>query len=408
MVPDERSSRAATCPVLTAADETGGKSSRADGPLHLPVHPDCAEPYPPIPVSLPSVPTRRWPAVPERHWFWMLQIAGWTLITPMMFLATRNAFNDPKQAAVLTAIRILSGFTITSLILRPIYRGLRSGHWPLLVQGMFIFLLCGLIAFADVELSDALANRLLGAGILTWTPWIAQAVLYTRWMVFLVWSLLYFGLSYWRSIQMHQMKLLEKEAANRQSELQLLRAQINPHFLFNALNTTLAEKEDPAKVELIVQALAEYLRFSMTQGDSLTPITVELEALQNYLRVEKCRFEEDLEIEVDVAPDAAGTPVPTSLVQPLIENAIKFGRLTSPLPLRVRIGARRDASHLHLEVANSGAWVPEGTGTGIGLANLRRRLSLLVGDTATLTTSVRDGWVHAAVHVPVPATRGNR
>lgn len=377
-------------------------------PPHLPVHPDCVEPYPPTPVSFPSVPKPRWPAVSERHWFWMLQIAGWTLITPMMFLATRNAFTDPRQAAVLTTIRILSGFTITSLILRPIYHRLRSGQWHLLVQGIIIFLICGLIAFLDVELSDSLANRLLGAGILTWTPWIAQAVLYTRWMVFLVWSLLYFGLSYWRSIQSQQMKLLETEAANRRAELQLLRAQINPHFLFNALNTTLAEKEDPAKVELIVQALAEYLRFSMTQGDGLAPLAVELEALQNYLRVEKFRFEEDLQIEIDVAPDAAGTPVPTSMVQPLIENAIKFGRLTSPLPLRVWIGARRDASHLHLEVANSGAWVAEGSGTGIGLANLRRRLSLILGNTATLTTSVRDGWVHAAIRVPVTALGGIR
>ena len=336
----------------------------------------------------------------------MLQFAGWTLITPMMFLATRNAFEDPKQAAVLTTIRILSGFTITSLILRPIYRGLRSGHWPLPVQGLIVFLLCGLVSSVDVGLADALADWLMGAGILKWAPGIGQGILYTRWMLLLVWSLLYFGLSYWRSIQVQQMKLLETEAANRRAELQLLKAQISPHFLFNALNTTLAEKEDPAKVELIVQALAEYLRFSMTQGDGLAPLAVELEALQNYLRVEKCRFEEDLEIEIDIAPDAAGTPVPTSLVQPLIENAIKFGRLTSPLPLRIRIGARRDASHLHLEVANSGVWVPEGTGTGIGLANLRRRLALILGDTATLTTAVRDGWVHTAVRVPVPAPWG--
>lgn len=392
----------------TAADETGGKSSGAAAPLHLPVHQDCAEPYPPISVSLPSVPKPRWPAVSERHWFWMLQIAGWTLITPLLFLATRNAFSDPRQAVVLSAIRIVSGVAITSLILRPIYRRLRSGHWPLPVQGLIVFVLCGLISSVDVKLSDALADRLLGAGILKWAPGIGQGILYARWMLLLVWSLLYFGLSYWRSIQVQQMKLLETEAANRRAELQLLRAQINPHFLFNALNTTLAEKEDPAKVELIVQALAEYLRFSMTQGDGLAPLAVELEALQNYLRVEKFRFEEDLEIEIDVAPDAAGTPVPTSLVQPLIENAIKFGRLTSPLPLRVRIGARRDASQLHLEVANSGAWVPEGSGTGIGLANLRRRLSLILGDAATLTTSVRDGWVHAAIRVPVPAPGGIR
>ena len=345
----------------------------------------------------------RWLDIAERHSFWTLQFAGWGLATPMVFVSIRSAFAAPQQAAILTAIRILSGLLITSFVMRPVYRRLRSLDWPLPVQGMIVFVLCGTIASIDIEASDVLADRLRQAAIRNWAPGIWSAVLYTRWMVYLVWSLLYFGIGYWRSFQGQQLKLLQTEAANRQAELQLLRAQINPHFLFNALNTTLAEKDDPAKVELIVQALAEYLRFSMKQGDGLAPLGIELEALQNYLRVEKFRFEEELQIEIDVPREAAEIPVPTSLIQPLVENAIKFGRLTSPLPLRLRVGARRDPDSLHLEVANSGSWVPEGStnGTGIGLANLRRRLALVLGDSATLTASARDGWVHVGIRVPV-------
>jgi len=371
--------------------------------LDLSVHLTFRTSYPRLPVAQNPEIKSRWLDMAERHWFWTLQLAGWGFATPMVFASIRAAFAAPQQAAIMTAIRILSGFLITSLLLRPVYRRLRSLDWPLPMQGLVVFVLCGTIAYIDIEASDVLADRLRQAAIRNWAPGIWSAVLYTRWMVYLVWSLLYFGIGYWRSIQKHQMKLLETEAANRQAELQLLRAQINPHFLFNALNSTLAEKDDPAKVELIVQALAEYLRFSMQQDDGLAPLGVELEALQNYLRVEKFRFEEDLQIEIDVPRDAAEIPVPTSLIQPLVENAIKFGRLTSPLPLRLRIGAHRDPGTLHLEVANTGSWVPEGStnGTGIGLANLRRRLALILGDAATLTTSTRDGWVHVGIRVPV-------
>ena len=321
----------------------------------------------------------------------------------MVFLSIRPAFADPREAALLTGVRIIAGVVLTSFLLRPVYRHLRSGHWSLPVLGLIVFVVCGVTSYFDIEASDILIERLQKSAVRNWAPGLGQAILYTRWMLFLVWSLLYFGIGYWRSIQKQQVKLLEIESANRQAELQLLRAQINPHFLFNALNTTLAEKEDPEKVELIVQALAEYLRFSMKQGDGLAPLGVELEALQSYLRVEKFRFEQDLLIEIDVTREAAGTPVPTSLVQPLVENAIKFGRMTSPLPLRLRIGARRDHDALHLDVANSGTWVPEGStnGTGIGLANLKRRLALILGDTAALTTTSRDGWVQVGVRVPV-------
>lgn len=204
------------------------------------------------------------------------------------------------------------------------------------------------------------------------------------------------------------MKLLETEAANRRAELHLLKTQINPHFLFNALHTTLAEKDDPVKVELIVQSLAKYLRFSMKQGDAPHPSPWSWRPSRTTSGWRRSGSRRIWRSSSTSPLDAAGTPVPTSLVQPLLENAIKFGRLTSLLPLRVRIGARSDADHLHLEVANSGAWVPEGSGTGIGLANLRRRLSLVLGGTATLTTSVRDSWVHAAIRVPVPALEGIR
>ena len=186
---------------------------------------------------------------------------------------------------------------------------------------------------------------------------------------------------------------------------------MQPHFLFNALTAVMAVSNDKEKVENLTQSLADYLRFSLSKrNDDYASLGEELDALENYLHVEKIRFAEKLQCRIDADQEARASTVPSHLVQPLLENAIKYGQQTSPMPLSIRIEARSTGDHLHLTVENTGSWVEpsaspqdqgRGTGLGMGISNLRRRLQLLTGDRATLTHELSPPWVRAMVTLPI-------
>jgi LytS/YehU family sensor histidine kinase len=132
-----------------------------------------------------------------------------------------------------------------------------------------------------------------------------------------------------------------------------------------------------------------------------------MRAAEHYLAVEKIRFEDDLEVDVEVGAEAERLPVPAFLVLPLVENAVKHGQRTSPSPLRIRVAGRcPDADTLALEVANTGHWrddarAPDGTDTG--LDNVRTRLRTRYPDRHRLTTTVDDGWVRVRIEIDNPA-----
>ena len=222
-----------------------------------------------------------------------------------------------------------------------------------------------------------------------------------RSMVLLLWFVLYFGI---KSLK----RFLEVEREFQKAEVRLLRSQMNPHFLFNALTTIMAVRRDEAKVELVTQSLADYLRFSLQQEQqeqnevAAHPLGDEITALENYLRVEKVRFSDDLEWSIDAEADALRTLVPSALVQPLLENAIKYGQDTGPRPLRVSITAKVVQGNLQLEVCNSGYWVERDLthSGGVGLKNLRRRLELIYGHAATLDIRHTPSIVKVCVSLP--------
>jgi hypothetical protein len=330
--------------------------------------------------------------------FWPLQIGGWglTFLVPLLFQMT-GSVTDPSVLCYGIA-RPLNGFLIT-LALRPCcsWALARFGKRWLLVP---VIILVSLVV-SYVELMGV--DRLVLACGLPAVPketWIA--IYFIRVATFMIWLLLYFGI---KSIKHHA--AIEREF--QQSELKLLRSQVNPHFLFNALATIMAVRKDEELVSQVTQSLADYLRFSLAQESQdqfQHPLGQELSALENYLRVEKIRFQEKLETRIEVSGEACAAHVPAALIQPLLENAIKYGQQTSPPPLCIAIEARLSEGRLLLMVENTGRWVdPHGSGsTGLGIANLRKRLHLLYGDQAQLTLDHTATAVRAQVSLPVSGT----
>jgi LytS/YehU family sensor histidine kinase len=199
---------------------------------------------------------------------------------------------------------------------------------------------------------------------------------------------------------------VELSRRHQKSELALLRSEMQPHFLFNALTAVMAVSDNKEKVEELTQSLADYLHFSLSKSnDDISPLGDELDALENYLHVEKIRFAENLIYQIDADQEARAFMVPSQLVQPLLENAIKYGQQTSPMPLSIRIQTQLTGEILHLVVENSGSWVDpsasQGMGMGIGISNLRRRLQLLAGKRASLVYEHSPERVRAILRLPI-------
>lgn len=340
--------------------------------------------------------------------FWLLQVAGWTVVGLLSLYPLLQMFSFPA-VAVITTLRVGSGLLLSTGI-RQVYRRIAWREWPWwrLAVGSLVF--CIVLGALDSVMTHKLAELALDALSLSATrpPEVYSFVLMMgillRSCIYMIWSLLYFGIKLWLETTETRLRAAQTEAAARTSELRQLRAQVNPHFLFNALNSILAEKDDAAVVERITQELAEYLRFSLRQAGDYQALGDELDALEHYLRVEKARFEEKLIYHVTADPGARSVRVPVATVLPLLENAMKYGRHTSPVPLRIRISAALDAvaGVLRVTVANTGRWLEfdAARSHGIGLSNLRRRLELLFSGDATLSHAAEDGWVRVEVALP--------
>ena len=207
-----------------------------------------------------------------------------------------------------------------------------------------------------------------------------------------------------------QVRTQTLERALLEARLRMLRYQVNPHFLFNSLNSAISlTLESPARTHAFLTRLSRFLRASLQDSTDMTVLLAEeVQTVQAYLNVEQVRFEQRLEVTFDIPDEAGNYLVPELVLQPLVENAIKHGMRRAPFVLRLRIHAARDGDDLQLEVANTGrlktpapATPAEPSTDGIGLPNLRQRLELIYRGRARLTLAEADGWVLARIRLPL-------
>ena len=227
-------------------------------------------------------------------------------------------------------------------------------------------------------------------------------------ILMLVWSGFYLSIAHWWGKQQEERRRLQADAEAQRAQLRMLRYQLNPHFFFNALNTigALAE-EDPPRVKTAVRELSGFLRYTLLDDEALeVPLRDEVEAAAHYLAVERIRFEDDLEVSLDVSDAAGRCVVPSFLVLPLVENAVKHGQRTSPFPLRLRLCGTLTDDALVVTVANTGHWRDEAVGTAsthTGLDNVRARLDAQYPEQHRFTLTDEEGWVRAQIEIDTDA-----
>ncbi|MCA9646431.1 MAG: histidine kinase [Polyangiaceae bacterium] len=200
-----------------------------------------------------------------------------------------------------------------------------------------------------------------------------------------------------------QQSLVEVERTAQRAQLEALRYQLNPHFLFNALNSIGAlATEDPEKTRQVVTQLADFLRYSLLPSNeeaSRVTLQQEIEAIVAYLGIEQVRFESDLVVTYAISEAAGVQEVPAFLLLPLVDNAIKYGQRTSPTPLRIKLSASFEDGALWVEVANTGRWLEDASvpGTRKGLANVEQRLAAEYPGRYSLTTDADGEWVRVSL-----------
>jgi two-component system LytT family sensor kinase len=229
-----------------------------------------------------------------------------------------------------------------------------------------------LIPFHGTSWEDPSAGLSLRFNLMMVISWIAPLI---------GWSAFYFGIKFWQEWMIQKEKTEKANALAQTAQLQMLRYRINPHFLFNALNSIRALiSENKLSAKRMVTELSEYLRYSLVSRNYQTvPLKDEIESIRHYFEIQKIRYEDKLGVLFDIDPAAEEYPIMSFLLHPLVENAVQYGMHTSPMPLKIRIKAELFEKNLHIEVSNSGSWVEpsdqeESRAIGKGLDNLRQRL----------------------------------
>jgi len=336
--------------------------------------------------------------------FWTIQIVGWIVYFVVIYITflTIALPENYLNLFYLKAFRALTGFFLTSVFLRPLYH--RFGNRLSIGWLVLLVLICAWVfgyAWTGIEFYYAyLTNPILNLNnYLARSPRIALDYA----MTLTAWSAFYLGVKNWLAWQKERENALASSALANKAQLEMLRYQLNPHFLFNALNSIRASVDEDAKnAKQMITSLSEFLRYTLLhESDKKIPLGEELEAVRNYLAIEKIRFEDKLTVEFDVEKQAENFKVPGFLLNPLVENAVKYGLQTSVKPLQIKISAKVSDNKLILEVSNSGKLEnnSNGNGTKIGLKNVRERLEKLFGADGKFELTQDGDFVKARIEI---------
>jgi two-component system, LytTR family, sensor kinase len=326
--------------------------------------------------------------------FWRLHVLGWG---GAMLLRAMSSVANGQQLSFLVVILIssLTGFSI-SLILSIAYRYLITRR-PLVTWGVTALLLplaAGIHAFIDAwvfqlyraETVDGYAQLFIG-------------VFYLDLTLLGTWSALYYAINFFLQVEERNDQLLQLEHQAASAQLAMLRYQLNPHFLFNTLNSistlVLLKQTEPANAML--SRLSSFLRYTLVNEPSArVTVAQEVETLQLYLDIERMRFEDRLRTTFQIDPATREAMLPSLLLQPLVENAIKYAVTPQESGAEITIVTQLVGHKLRITVSDTGPGLPsagesnrvsgvsfdggEPVSTGVGLANIRDRLAQAYGE----------------------------
>jgi two-component system LytT family sensor kinase len=310
--------------------------------------------------------------------FWHYQIVGFILFTINEF-ARNFQFWFNSINSVYYFIYTLAVLFLLTIIIRYIYRylyDLKKPPFLYIIVGSFTSLL---FAFFWQEIRLVIRQYLL----ISDKTWLTTerdytylvSVLMSSWTIF-VWSMLYFGIKYWKDLQEESERLKVSFLLATKAKLQMLRYQINPHFLFNSLNSIKALTfENPEQAGIMLTELSEFLRATLSYNENIfVPVKAEIEIIEKYLAIEKIRFEERLKYKISFDNEIIDKEILCFISQPLVENAIKHGLTNNSDGITLLVNFKKSDRNLLVEVINTGTFGENMNSEGTGIKNVTERL----------------------------------
>ncbi len=341
--------------------------------------------------------------------FWMLNIGGWSGYTLTAWLGAL-AHEKPESYFAVIAATAAVGFVVT-IPMRYLFRWLWTR--PLLTLASTMLMSCYGIALGWRLMHNYLyyfwvKNAWYPEDFMDYVSGVMGSF-----YILLCWSGLYFGIKYYQQLQEQTEQTLKATAAAHQAQLKMLRYQLNPHFLFNTLNAISTLILDGANdtANKAVSRLSDFLRYTL-DNDPMSRVSLgsELDALDLYLEIEKVRFGDRLIIEKLIESPAEKALVPSMILQPLIENAIKYAISPSEEGGTLRLSARVQRGVLVMQLSDTGPGLGNGESghksSGVGLKNTRERLQQLYGDHQAFTLAPNEP-TGLAITINLPYEEGD-
>ena len=343
--------------------------------------------------------------------FWILQAAGWS---GYLLLRTVSSISNgfSVEGIIKSIIEAIVGYCLT-LLLSTLY-----GYYRRLprITGILLTLTtlgAATLIYAVIE-AFTFSFTAADPGV---TVSRVFGYLFLNFTVLAGWSALYFGINFYLIVeqQIDQMQLLENQASSAQ--LAMLRYQLNPHFLFNTLNSisTLVLLKQTERANVMLSRLSSFLRYTLANEPTAhVTLSQEVETLKLYLEIEKMRFDERLRTHFDIDPRVANARLPSLLLQPLVENAIKYAVTPQEEGADITVTARLTGERVQIAVSDTGPGLIESKprptlSTGVGLANIRERLAQAFGPDHRFETRTKLGeGFSVEIEIPFQLEEPNR
>jgi two-component system, LytTR family, sensor kinase len=346
--------------------------------------------------------------------YWLAQISGWGLFVLGNILSA--SFQEINYPNIHSSLGDISSIYLISLFI--FFIGIFSTHlfrslviqWKWSVMSIGRLLPRMLLAAFVLSLCFTTFNTLMTDLISGEIPLVKSTRSVYFWqnvlnfmVIFMLWEIIYFAVHVFENWKKEEILNLQLTASKTEFELQSLKAQMNPHFMFNSMNSIRAlVDENPEKAKQAITMLSVILRSNLTLGKKQTiPLKEELELVEKYLALEKIRFEERLQVKLDIEPEMLQFEIPPFMLQTLVENGVKHGVSKQLMGGEIRITVAGSKDSMMIAIANSGTYQPKHNGEGIGLINTRQRLKLLYGNLAGIDVTSSQNEVTISVIIPI-------
>ncbi len=336
---------------------------------------------------------------------WLLQLIAWSILGIASYIEKIHIVDHIYHGPNITMIIINSilGYIFSSLMYF-LYLWLNNKLKPLLLSAI-VFACC--LIFATIwTVSTNLIYSLLFPKL--WTD--PHFSLYFMGFVnsifiFLCWSGIYYATSYHKKNLLNKQRMIELKSEAQEAKLRMFRYQLNPHFLFNTLNSIscLIKDKKNNSADKMLNRLAELLRFTLDSSPiDMVTVTEELELVDRYLQIEKVRFQEKLLVNLNIEEECNNVLIPSLLIQPLIENSLKHAISTYPDGGVIDISIVIKAQRLIITISDDGKLTTPGNGSGLGLKNLQSRLQSIYEDNYSLESGFApEGGFKVNIELPV-------